>query len=154
MATVEKFHGKNGVSYRITVSGGFDTAGKRIRHRTTYKPLPGMTERQIQKAVQRAAADYERSIEQGYSLDNRQTFAEYAAYVLELKERTGTKTKTLDRYRELMIRTNAAIGHIKLADLRPQHLNAFYKNLAEPGVRLGCGSARTKIDLAKLVKTE
>ncbi len=152
MATIEKITGKSGDSYRITVSSGFDTTGKRIRHRTTYKPLPGMTERQIQKAVQRAAADYERSIEQGYSLDNRQTFAEYAAYVLELKERTGTKTKTLDRYRELMIRTNAAIGHIKLADLRPQHLNAFYKNLAEPGVRLGCGSAKAKIDLANWLK--
>ena len=97
MATIEKITGKSGVTYRISVSGGFDTSGKRIRHRMTYKPTPGMTERQIQKAVQRAATDFERSIEQGYSLDNKQTFAEYAAYVLELKERDGTKTKTLDR---------------------------------------------------------
>ena len=43
MATIEKIPGKTGVSYRITVSGGFDTAGKRIRHRMTYKPEPGMT---------------------------------------------------------------------------------------------------------------
>ena len=35
--------------------------------------------------------DFERSIEQGFALDNRQTFAEYAAYVLDLKQRTGTK---------------------------------------------------------------
>ena len=152
MATIEKITGKTGDSYRITVSGGFDTAGRRIRHRTTYRPAPGMTERQIQKAVQRAAADYERSIEQGYSLDNRQTFAEYAAYVLELKERTGTRPTTLDRYRELLIRINAAIGHIKLADLRPQHLNAFYKNLAEPGIRIRGGTAKAKIDLVAWLK--
>ncbi len=152
MATIEKITGKTGTSYRITVSGGFDTIGKRIRHRTTYKPSPGMTERQIQKAVQRAAADFERSIEQGYALDNRQTFAEYAAYVLDLKERTGTKTKTLDRYRELMGRINQAIGHIKLQDLRPQHLNSFYKNLAAPGIRIGSGSATAKIDLAVWLK--
>ena len=152
MATIEKITGKNGASYRISVSGGFDTSGKRIRHRMTYKPAPGMTERQIQKAVQRAATDFERSIEQGYSLDNKQTFAEYAAYVLELKERDGTKTKTLDRYRELLIRINQAIGHIKLADLRPQHLNSFYKNLAEPGIRLDAGSATAKIDLAAWLK--
>jgi len=152
MATIEKIAGKNGSTYRITVSGGFDTTGKRIRHRTTYKPAAGMTERQIQKAVQRAAADFERSIEYGFALDNRQTFAEYAAYVLELKERTGTKQKTLDRYRELLIRINAAIGHIKLADLRPQHLNSFYKTLAEPGIRLGSGSATAKIDLAAWMK--
>ena len=152
MATIEKITGKTGTTYRISVSAGFDTAGKRIRHRMTYKPEPGMTARQIQKAVQRAAADFERSIEQGYVLDNKQTFADYAAYVLDLKERDGTKAKTLDRYRELLIRINQAIGHIKLADLRPQHLNAFYKNLMEPGIRLGAGIATTKIDLAEWLK--
>lgn len=153
MATIEKLTGKSGTSYRITVSGGFDTSGKRIRHRMNYKPAPGMTERQIKKAVERAAADFERSIEQGYALDNRQTFAEYAAYVIDLKERTGVRATTLDRYRGLLERVNAAIGHIKLADLRPQHLNAFYKNLAEPGLRAGSGSATVKIDLAAWLKT-
>lgn len=152
MATIEKIQNKSGDSYRITVAGGFDTSGKRIRHRMNYKPTPGMTPRQIEKAVQRAAADFERSIEQGYALDNRQAFSEYAAYVLDLKERTGTKQKTLDRYRELMGRIDQAIGHIKLSDLRPQHLNSFYKNLAEPGVRGGNGSAAIKIDLAAWMK--
>ena len=152
MATIEKITGKTGSSYRITVSGGFDTQGKRIRHRITYKPTPGMTERQIQKAVQRAAADFERSIEQGFTLDNRQTFAEYAAYVMDLKQRTGTKARTLDRYRDMMVRINQAIGHIKLADLRPQHLNSFYKNLAEPGIRIGGGSAKAKIDMVTWLK--
>lgn len=152
MATIEKIPGKAGTTYRITVSAGFDTSGKRIRHRMTYKPEPGMTARQIEKAVQRAAADFERSIEQGFALDNRQTFAEYAAYVFDLKERDGTKAKTLDRYKELMIRINQAIGHMKLADIRPQHLNSFYKNLAEPGIRLGGGIATAKIDLAAWLK--
>ncbi len=152
MATIEKIAGKTGTSYRITVYSGFDTLGKRIRHRTTYKPATGMTERQIQKAVQRAAADFERSIEQGYTLDNRQTFAEYADYVLNLKERTGIKPKTIDRYRDLLERINQAIGHIKLTDLRPQHLNSFYKNLAEPGIRIGGDSAESKIDIAVWLK--
>lgn len=152
MATIEKQVGKNGTTYRITVYSGFDTQGKRIRRRQTYKPDPGMTPRQIEKAVQRAATDFERSIEQGYVLDNRQTFAEYAAYVLELKERSGTKSKTLDRYRELMGRINQAIGHMKLADIRPQHLNSFYKNLSEPGIRETEGIATARIDLAAWLK--
>jgi len=152
MATIEKITGKTGTTYRISVSAGFDTQGKRIRHRMNYKPAPGMTERHIQKAVQRAAADFERSIEQGFALDNRQTFADYADYVLDLKQRTGTKARTLDRYRDLMVRINQAIGHIKLADLRPQHLNSFYKNLAEPGIRIGGGSAKAKINLAEWLK--
>ena len=152
MAHIEKIEGKRGTSYRFIVSNGFDSSGKRITHKKTWKPPEGMTPRQIEKAVQRAAMDFERSIEQGYSLDSKQTFADYAAYVLDLKERDGTKAKTLDRYRELMIRINQAIGHIKLADLRPQHLNAFYKNLSEPGIRLGAGTATAKIDLAAWLK--
>ena len=135
MATIEKITGKAGVTYRISVSGGFDTSGKRIRHRMTYKPTPGMTPRQIEKAVQRAAADFERSIEQGYALDNRQTFAEYAAYVIDLKERTGTKHRTVAGYWSLLTRTNQAIGHLAIQDIRPTHLNQFYKNLAEVGIR-------------------
>lgn len=152
MAHIEKIEGKRGTTYRFIVSGGFDTNGKRITHKKTWKPPEGMTPRQIEKALQRAAMDFERSIEQGFILDNRQTFAEYAAYVLDLKERGGTKRKTLDRYKELLIRINQAIGHLKLADIRPQHLNSFYKNLSEPGIRAGGGHAIAKIDLAAWMK--
>ena len=44
MATIEKYTGKDGITYRITVYAGFDTQGKRIRHRMNYKPTPGMTQ--------------------------------------------------------------------------------------------------------------
>lgn len=144
MATIEKITGKNGITYRITVSGGFDTSGKRIRHRMNYKPEPGMTARQTEKAVQRAAADFERSIEQGFSLDNRQTFADYAAYVIDLKERTGTKHRTIAGYKGLLIRTNQAIGHMALQDIRAIHLNRFYQNLAETGIRATAARAIAK----------
>ncbi len=152
MASIEKIPGKSGITYRITVSGGFDTKGDRIRHRMTWKPSPGMTERQIQKAVQRAAADFERSIEQGFALDDRQTFADYAAYVIDLKERTGTKHHTVDGYRRLLARTNQAIGHIAVQDIRAHHLNSFYKNLSEAGVRATAPRAAAKGDLRQALK--
>lgn len=154
MATIEKYVGKDGTSYRISVSAGFDTQGRRIRHRTTYKPAPGMTERQIQKAVQRAAADFERSIEQGYALDNRQTFAAYAEYVIDLKERTGAKHRTVAGYRRLLTRTNQAIGHMALQDIRPTHLNSFYKNLSETGIRKTALRSTPKKDLRATLKEQ
>ena len=152
MATIEKITGKTGTTYRISVSGGFDTAGKRIRHRMTYKPEPGMTARQIQKAVQRAAADFERSIEQGFSLDNRQTFSDYSAYVVALKQRTGTKHRTITGYQHLMERTNQAIGHMAIQDIRAVHLNRFYQNLAESGIRDVEPRAIQKADLRATLK--
>ncbi len=152
MANIEKISGKNGDAYRITVAGGFDSTGRRIRHRTTYKPAPGMTARQTEKAVQRAAADFERSIEQGYAFDDRRTFAEYAAYWLDLKERTGTKHRTICGYRELLPRTNAAIGHIALQDIRAYHLNSFYKNLSEEGIRGTAPRAIPKADFRQQLR--
>ena len=51
---------------------------------------------------QKAAADFERAIEQGYVADDRQSFQEYAEYVLDLKERSGAKHKTIESYRFLL----------------------------------------------------
>lgn len=152
MANIRKIEGKNGVSFKITVTKGRDLEGKQIRHYTTWTPPHKMTERQMQKAVELAAMEFEKSVTLGYQIDNRQTFADYAAYVLELKEREGAKYRTLERYRELMLRINPAIGHIKLPDLRPRHLNDFYKNLAEPGISKQEAHAQAKIDLAALLK--
>lgn len=154
MATIEKRTGKKGkVSYRITIACGIDSAGRQIRTRRTWEPpKPGMTEKQIEKALSRAVADFEREIEQGYRLDHKQTFAEYAEYVLNLKERTGTKPRTVERYRSLLERVNKAIGHIKLTDIRPQHLNTFYQNLGEEGVRNGSTRAVAHADISAWIK--
>lgn len=151
MATIEKRLNKAGevTSYRIVVSGGFDYTGKRIKHTKVWKPEKKMTARQIEKALARAAADFEREIEYGFQLDNRQTFSQYADYVIDLKERNGTKSKTIDHYRQLLPRINQAIGHLKLSDIRPQHLNAFYANLLEAGVRNDAEKAIGKIELSE-----
>ncbi len=152
MANIRKVTGKNGVTYKITVFSGVDTQGRQVRHYRTWKPEPGMTARQIEKAVQRAAMDFERELELGYQADNRQTFAQYAEYVLQLKERAGAKPKTIYEYRQQLVRINTAIGHMKLQDIRPQHLNTFYKNLAESGVRQSGYRATAIVDLGAILK--
>lgn len=156
MATVEKRTGKSGkVTYRITVAGGIDSTGKQIRSRLTWEPpRANMTEKQIEKALSRAVADFERKIEQGYKLDHKQTFAEYAAYVLDLKERTGAKPRTIERYNELLARVNKAIGHLKLTEIRPQHLNKLYQNLSEEGIRNGAAKATACADIKAWLKAE
>ena len=63
---------------------------------------------------------------------------------MELKERTGIKTLTLDRYLEMLPRIYEAIGHLKLSQIRPQHLNEFYMNLSKPGARTNSKRATPK----------
>lgn len=74
------------------------------------------------------------------------SFCDYADYVLDLKERNGLAPTTIERYRAMLPRINDAIGHLKLTQIRPQHLNDFYKTLSENGVRnLGAIAVAKKV---------
>lgn len=152
MANIKRIDGKTGVSFQITVAQGRDINGRQVRHYKTWKPEERMTERQMQKAVERAAADFEREIEQGYQTDNRQTFSEYARYVIGLKRTAGAREKTLNHYEYLLSRCDQAIGHLRLCDIRPQHLNLFYQNLQEEGVRQGRNRAAARVDLGAYLR--
>ena len=72
--------------------------------------------------------------------------------MLELKERTGTKHKTIVGYKDMTSRVYPAIGHIKLKDLRVDHLNSFYTSLLKGGTRKGSERATAKVDLKALCK--
>lgn len=153
MANIKKIEGKNGVTFKITVTTGRDINGKQVRHYKTWTPDRKMTERQLQKAVEKAAMEFEQEIEMGYQTDNRQTFSEYFRYVIGLKEQSGVKHRTVFLYKSLLERCDLAIGHLKLVDIRPHHLNAFYKNLMEEGVRKNSSRAIAKVDIKAYLKS-
>lgn len=148
MASIEARKTKSGVSYHITVDGGRDADGNRIRYRKTYIPEPGMTKKQADRAANRVAVDFERSIEQGYVPDDNRTFAEYAQYVLDLKLENKLRIRTYERYQELLRRINPHIGHLKLTEIRAYHLNILYSALRQPKLRDKDGSATANIDIA------
>ena len=153
MANIKRIDGKSGPAFKITVAHGVDITGKQVRHYRTWKPAPGMTERQMERAVQKAALDFEREIEQGYEVDARQTFAQYCEYVIELKERAGCKYRTIERYKDLTRRIYPAIGHLKLAEIRPQHLNRFYAQLQTAEYAGDRERATPKVDIRARIKT-
>lgn len=82
-----------------------------------------MTNRQIETAVNKFAVEFEQEVYDGFRVDDTQTFAQYAEYVMELKERIGVRVRTIDRYREMLVRINDYMGSLKLVEIRPQHLN-------------------------------
>ena len=152
MASIQRVENKSGITYRITVTSGRDQTGRQIRHTKTWKPEPGLTERQMLKAVERAAYEFERQLEQGYVADDRQTFEQYAAYVLEQKERAGMKQKSIDHYAYCLKRINPEIGHLKLQEIRPQHLNRLYRSLAAPGKRTAGTKATPRVEIGERLK--
>lgn len=138
-------------SYKITVSCGRDANNKQIRHYMTWKPDRPMTEKQMEKAVQKAAFEFERQIELGFRPDNNQTFKEYAEYFIELKKAQGVVAGTLRNYEWVKQRVYAGIGDMKLSDIRPYHLNKLYAKIAEPGGRINRKYCYPQVELRPFV---
>ena len=131
MAYIEKRNG----SYRITVSAGYDLSGKQIKKRMTWTPPSYMTERQIQKEIQRQAVLFEEKVNSGQLLDGSIRFSQFADYWLKEYAHKQLRPSTVARYEKMLIRINDALGNIKLNRLQPKHLIEFYNKLSEHGAR-------------------
>ena len=158
MANIFPRKNKDGeiTSYTIRVYKGRDSEGNLLKpYTTTFKPDPKWSESKVQKELQKAAILFEKQCKEGFVADNRQSFEQYANYVIELKEKNGLlKHKTIQRYKELMLRITPAIGYIKIQDLKPQHLNTFYSRLSQDGMNLKTGgklSAKTILEYHRLI---
>lgn len=147
MAYIEKR--ENG--YRIRVSDGFDpVTGKRRFKNFNWTPSPGMSERQIEEEVKRQAVLFEERCKRGMVLDDRVTLKEFAARWRSDYAVNNLKKTTLAHYDYLLERILDALGHLKLGSITPSHINAFYTNLRECGMRIS-NKCRCKLNLRKLL---
>ena len=159
MANIQPRKNKDGkiISYCIRVHKGRDTNGKQLKPYTmTFFFDEKWSEKKIQAELQKSATLFENECKKGFVADNKQTFERYANYVIDLKERIGVKHRTIVRYKELLERIKPAIGHYKLCDLKPQHLNAFYDQLSKDGINKATGgklSSKTIIEHHRLIRT-
>ena len=156
MANIQERRDKNGklISYSVRVHRGRGADGKQLKPWTaTFEVRPTWTEKSARKKAEAFAATFEKECKEGTATDTRLKFSEYTNYVLDLKEkRDQIKHSTLVRYKELTKRIFPEIGHIKLRDLRVDHLNTLYTKLGEKGVRHTIDKAKAKIDLAAVLK--
>lgn len=137
MATIEKR--PNG-SYLITVSTGYNSLGKQIRHRMTIPAddLSDLTERQILKAVNEKAVLFEKKVKDGKLLDGEHlTLSDFVERWLKDYATLQYAPKTLYENKKLLdLRILPALGHMWIGKIKPAHLVSFYNNLAENGIRL------------------
>jgi len=155
MANIQERRDKSGklISYSIRVHRGRGPDGKQLKPWTaTFEVSSTWTEKSARKKAEAFAATFEKECREGLTTDSRRTFQNYCDYVLELKEARGIKHSTIVRYRELTTRIYPAIGHIKLKDLRTDHLNTLYTDLGKKGAGKGSTTATAKTDLAELLK--
>ena len=155
MASIQERRDKTGklISYSIRVHRGRGADGKQLKPFTaTFEVKPTWTEKSARKKAEAFAATFEKECKEGTTTDSRLRFSEYCDYCIDLKEQRGLKHSTIVRYRELTTRIYPAIGHIKLRELRADHLNDLYTALGKQGGRKAPDKAAAKIDLVSLRK--
>lgn len=157
MANIQERRSKDGklISYSIRVHRGRGADGKQLKPYTaTFDVSPTWKEETARKKAEAFASVFEKECRQGLKTDNRQRFDGYCDYVIDLKEQRGTKHSTIVRYKDLTKRIYPVIGHIKLCDLRVDHLNDLYTALSKDGLNKRTGgklSSKTIIEHHRLI---
>ena len=120
MATYKKYTNKKGeATYYIRAYDGYDSAGKQIERCTKWKPSPGMTEKQIQKELQRQLVHFDDEVKKGLVLDGNIKFQVYSETWLENSQ---LAPKTKECYIILLQKINQALGHIRLNKFQKHHM--------------------------------
>lgn len=149
MATIQK----RGNGYRITVSNGYNIAGKQLRETMTWVPAPGMTPRQVEKELQLQATLFENKVKHRSAQNGNMRLVDFTEIYMERHANVNLKRKTAFGYQQKMKVINQALGHIRLKDLKPGHIATFYANLQEAGMRARV-LAIPKIDFTAWMREE
>lgn len=159
MANIQERRDKSGklISYSIRVHRGRDADGHQLKPWTATFPVePTWTEKSARKKAEAFAATFEKECREGTRSDTRQTIEQYTTYCIGLKEQRGAKVSTVTLYRSLSSRLIFPfIGHIKLKDIKPQHLNDLYTELSKEGKHKNGGrlSGKTILEVHRLLHT-
>ena len=123
---------KRNKSYEITVSCGYGIDGRQIRRTMTYTPEKGMTAKQIEKEVQRQAVLFEEQCRDGVvGTDGRMKLADYVPIYLENAKHRLSPVVYEKYCRMLDICIVPMLGHFKLKDIKPIHIQRFVNALEE-----------------------
>lgn len=127
MATIKK----RGNSYLIRCYDGYDQSGKQIERTMTWRIPEGMSEKKAEREARHQAELFEEKVRTGQNAEKKIKFADFCDLWMKDYAETQLRPKTVSRYRGLLERIKPALGSIYLDRLRPTHLTAFYRDLAQ-----------------------
>ncbi len=142
MATVRK----RGNSYQIRVSCGYDLNGNQVEQYMTWKPDKNMTEKQIEKELNRQVVKFEEECEHGQIVTTKK-FSEFAETWFNDYAKLNLRKTTYARVEYLRERTDNAIGHLRMDKITSRDIQKFINSLAADGVneRTGGGLSHKTI---------
>lgn len=133
MASIQK----RGDSYRIVVSMGYDVNHKKLVEITTFTPDKNLTPKKKQKAVEDLAYEFEKKCRNHERLEGEKTpLKDFITRWTAEKARQELQPGTLEKYQAIIDSfILPALGHLKLSEIKPHTVNAFFVSLTKDGSR-------------------
>lgn len=168
MAAITPRKNKSGdiISYTIRVYRGYDSSGNRLKPYTmTYKPEPGMTAKQVEKELNRRSVQFEDECKNGLIGTAALKLADFAPIYLSSMQEKLSPTVYGSYVHILETLVLPALGHIKLTELKPVHVQQFIKQLSnmpklrrdgkpdESGEKLSPATVRRKLAVLQSMLT-
>lgn len=120
MATISK----RSKSYRIKVSCGYDCNGKQVVQSMTWTPRENMTEKQIQKELNRQAVLFEEACMKGL-VTSSVKFEKFSEQWDEEYAKPRYKKVTYDKTGHVLKRINKEIGHLRLDKITTRNVQTL-----------------------------
>ena len=133
MASIQK----RGDSYRIVVSMGYDVNHKKLVEITTFTPDKNLTPKKKQKAVENFAYEFEKKCRNHERLEGEKTtLKDFISRWTAEKAQQELQPGTLEKYQAVIDSfILPALGHLKLSEIKPHTVNAFFVSLTKDGSR-------------------
>lgn len=134
MPTITPRKNKNGeiTSYTIRVYRGYGRSGNRLKPFTTsYKPPKDLTPRQAEKEAQKFADRFENECLHFGEANSNLRLSDFVPKYMEIAK-TTLSPATYEFYsHNINDYIIPALGHLKLKDIRPAHIQQYIKQLTE-----------------------
>ena len=150
MATIRK----RGKSYQIRVSDGYDVRGNQKVRTMTWTPDEKMSEKQIEKELNRQAVLFEDKVKSQQIANKNIKFEAFAKQWFKEYAEIHLKPRTLAEMYKREERVYDAIGHLRIDRITKYQISTFINSLAEPGVnkRTGGGlSSKSRINYLNFI---
>lgn len=149
MAQIEKR--KNG-SYRIRSFNGYSADGKKVTQSMTWKPpRENMTPKQIERALQKAAFEFDEKCRSG-KVVNAEKFETFCETWFEEYAARTLKPSGIERARAYTPRVYEKLGHYRIDRITPREIDSFISWLCKQEV-ISSANALYKGDLADDMKS-
>lgn len=142
---------KDGISYRIRVSCGYDSNGKQIIRSMEWRPKPHWKPETIERQLAKVKAEFELKCKQDSTSTAPVKFAELAQMFIE-DAMKRLRPQSVHRLEACIERTNQALGHLRVDKIDVRKVQKFIDNLQEPGVSKAHDSARPRPALRELLQ--